>query len=358
MRWMLRMVGSTALIALLFVVLPAESILAALSGLSPALFSLCVIGFLLAHVFGIVKWRLMLCTAGCPLSWRFVGRCYLLGLFGNVFLPSLVGGDLVSVALALQRTSNRTALVLGTLMARLLDLIVLAVAAVVGIFFLRNVASVAFDAHLPTALLAWAIALLAVVGIGAALLASRWSKRLRRIVSQVRGAWCAVRRRPDALLWALVAAIFQHMSLFGLAVMLGAALGLDLPLAVWLFAWTSAKIAAFLPLGQAGIGTRDAAFAAAVAPFGAEPSLAVAASLAWQTVLVSACLVAGALGLLLWARRPVAVSLPREAEPRSFLTTCLCALDRSPWRRGSARAHLPVSKEAWVTGRSGRTQPR
>ena len=316
---MLRIVGSAALIALLFVVLPTDPILGALSALSLPLFSLCVAGFLLAHVFGIVKWRLMLDTAGCRLSWLFVGRCYLFGLFGNVFLPSLVGGDLVSVALALQRTTDPAALVLGTLMARLLDLIVLGLAAALGLFLLQGPRSVALDVNLPTGGLDGVITVLTIMGVSAALLTLRWSPRLYRFIGQLREAWHAIWRRPAALLSALVAAMFQHASLLGLTIMLGTALGLDLPLALWLFAWTGAKIAAFLPVGQAGIGTREVAFAAALAPFGIEASLAVAVSLAWEAVLVSACLLAGALGLLLG--RSAAPASAGKPESRASLAT-------------------------------------
>jgi glycosyltransferase 2 family protein len=319
LRWMLRIVGSAALIALLFVVLPTNAILSALSELSLPVFGLCVAGFLLAHVFGIVKWQLMLRIAGCRLLWLSASRCYLFGLFGNVFLPSLVGGDVVSVALALQRTSNRLALVLGTLLARLLDLIVLGPAAVLGLFLLQNARPFAFDVGLSTGGLAAIIPVLAIVGASATLLAVRRSRRLRRIIGQLHDAGRAIGRRPVAFLSALVAAMLQHASLLGLAVVLGKAIGLDLPLALWLFAWTGAKIAAFLPAGQAGIGTREAAFAAAVAPFGIEAPLAVAVSLAWEAVLLTACLAAGALGLSLGGSATLA--LLRKPEAKASLAT-------------------------------------
>src|ERR1017187_3492574 len=47
------------------------------------------------------------------------------GLFGNVFLPSVVGGDTFMVALAVQQTEKRAGILVASLLNRALDLLAL-----------------------------------------------------------------------------------------------------------------------------------------------------------------------------------------------------------------------------------------
>jgi uncharacterized membrane protein YbhN (UPF0104 family) len=62
--------------------------------------------------------------------------------------------------------------------------------------------------------------------------------------------------------------------------------GLDMPLRVWLFAWPLAKLVALVPLTQGGIGVRELALAALLAPFGAAPAVTVAVGLVWEAVIL------------------------------------------------------------------------
>jgi glycosyltransferase 2 family protein len=74
---------------------------------------------------------------------------------------------------------------------------------------------------------------------------------------------------------------------------------LVLPLRIWLFAWPLAKLAAVLPLTQGGIGVREAALVALLAPFGAAAPLVLAAGLVWEGVIIAGGLIAGAVAFFL-----------------------------------------------------------
>ncbi|HLJ75469.1 MAG TPA: hypothetical protein VKU62_12835, partial [Thermoanaerobaculia bacterium] len=74
---------------------------------------------------------------------------------------------------------------------------------------------------------------------------------------------------------------------------LATACGLQLPLRVWLFAWPLAKLAAVLPLTQGGIGVREAALVALLAPFGAAGTLVLASGLVWEGIVVIGGILAG-----------------------------------------------------------------
>jgi uncharacterized membrane protein YbhN (UPF0104 family) len=70
-----------------------------------------------------------------------------------------------------------------------------------------------------------------------------------------------------------------------------------MPVRLWLFAYPLAKLAAVLPVTQGGIGVREVAFAAVLLPLGIQPAAAVAASLAWEVVLVAGGLLGGGISL-------------------------------------------------------------
>jgi len=72
-----------------------------------------------------------------------------------------------------------------------------------------------------------------------------------------------------------------------------------LPLRVWLFAWPLAKLAAVLPLTQGGMGVREAALVALLAPFGASGALVLASGLVWEGVIVAGGLISGLFTLIL-----------------------------------------------------------
>ena len=88
-------------------------------------------------------------------------------------------------------------------------------------------------------------------------------------------------------------------SLVALNWWLGLRCGIDIAFQAWLFAWPMAKISALLPVTQGGIGVREAALAALLAPFGVPAVLAVAAGLVFQGVIISGGLIGGALSYLL-----------------------------------------------------------
>jgi glycosyltransferase 2 family protein len=91
-------------------------------------------------------------------------------------------------------------------------------------------------------------------------------------------------------------------SLLFLTALLAISCGLVLPLRVWLFAWPLAKLAAVLPLTQGGIGVREAALVALLAPFGAPAAIVLAAGLVWEGIIISGGLVAGLVAGLLRGR--------------------------------------------------------
>ncbi len=119
-------------------------------------------------------------------------------------------------------------------------------------------------------------------------------------------------RRPQYVGLALGLGVAVQGSFVLLTAVIAAGCGLHVPLSAWLFAWPLAKLSALLPVTQGGIGVREVALAALVAPFGAAPVLTVAVGLIWEALIIVGGLLAGLVSLLLG--RYVATTRPAPAE--------------------------------------------
>lgn len=284
---------------LLFRLLPGRQVWQTLGSLPARLWVMVLAGYLGAHCIGVGKWRLMVNVAGAGLDVPQAARCYFAGLFGSLFLPSLIGGDLVRAGLALRLGRSKAGALLGSFLDRMIDFAALTLLAGVGELLVPG----ALDAQgRKIFLLLGAGALLgavAVAGVIALLPVGRLSYRMRRRVVQLRRAGRSMARQPGAMLRALSLAVVAQLLFIELSVLLAKACGLDLPFCVWLFAWPLAKLSAALPITQGGIGVREAALAALLAPLGAPAVLTVAAGLAWEAIVVSGAVVAGAASLLI-----------------------------------------------------------
>lgn len=298
----LRWTATAAVLALLLYFLPLAPLKAAIARVPPARFAIVLVVYLLAHSVGILKWRMVVNSAGARLDLRTAGQCYLGGLFGTLFLPSIVGGDVVRLAVGLRKSPRPAAVLAGNVADRFLDITAQAGLVILGMALLPGSLPPALGVSARRGLLLLVLAgvalLLLALLLGKSLLAGR-SVRFRRRLGRLRLALRAVRRSPGTLFagWLLGTGI--QFLLLVLAALLAISCGLRLPLRVWLFAWPLAKLAAVLPLTQGGIGVREAALVALLAPFGAPGPLVLAAGLVWEGVIVCGGLAAGLAAYLL-----------------------------------------------------------
>jgi glycosyltransferase 2 family protein len=290
--------GSALVLYLLFRLLPGRQVWHALGLLPAGLWVLVLIGYLAAHCIGAAKYRLVLNLGGAGIGIRQAARCYFAGLFGSLFLPSLIGGDILRVAMALRVARNRAGVLLGSLVDRISDFAALALLAGIGAALVpgsldprgRKIFELAGGiAIIGIAVIASAIAMLPV---------RRFSYRMRRRFVQLRGAFHSTVKQPGTMLKALSMSVSVQLIFIVLNVLLADACGLHLRFRIWLFAWPLAKLSAAIPITQAGIGVREAALAALLVPFGATAVLAVAAGLAWDAISIGGALAGGIFALL------------------------------------------------------------
>jgi uncharacterized membrane protein YbhN (UPF0104 family) len=303
-RLLLRLAVSALVIAALFQFVSWRTVGAALRNVPPSLFALVVVGFLVSHVVGTLKWRLVLNAAGARLTVPAALECYSAGIFSNVFLPSIVGGDVLRAILAGKRSGRMEAAVLGGAADRLLDVAALGALAVGGGVLVGFRAPGAMRTLIALAIGLGVVAAVALVPLVVRRPLRKWPKKIRRRVALVLIALRRQRRRPSALVLAFLAACAIQAALTLLNVPIGKALGIEAPLSAWFFAWSLSKVASLLPVSLNGLGVRDAAFTAIFVPLmhgsldvEGKRGLAVASSLAWQGTLLVSSLVCG----LAWA---------------------------------------------------------
>ena len=292
----LRWIAAFIVLGALLHFLPLKTVRSAIARVPPIYFFAALLGYLLAHTVGVLKWRMVVNAAGAQLDFATSLQCYGGGLFGTLFLPSIVGGDVIRLAVGLRRSPRPAAVITGNVVDRFIDVTAQAGLVATGLALLPG--------SLPHSLQSIATrTLLAVVAIGVALLLVVFflrgvflrgrSIRFRRRLARLRHALRSVSARPHILFAGWLAGTAIQSTFLLLTAWLATACGLQLPLRVWLFAWPLAKLAALLPLTQGGIGVREAALVALLAPFGAAGTLVLAAGLVWEGVTVTGGIVAG-----------------------------------------------------------------
>jgi uncharacterized membrane protein YbhN (UPF0104 family) len=290
--------GSALVLCLLFRLLPGRQVWQALGLLPVQLWLLVLLGYLAAHGLGAAKYRLVLNISGAGISMRQAARCYFAGLFGSLFLPSLIGGDILRLAMALRVAKSRAGVVLGSFVDRLSDFAALALLAGIGASLVPGAldprSRKIFEMVSGIAVLALVIA----AGVIAVLPVRRFSFRMKRRFVRLRGAFRSMMKQPAAMLRALSMSLTVQIIFIILNVALADACGLHLLFRIWLFAWPLAKLAAAVPITQAGIGVREAALAALLVPFGATAVLAVASGLAWDAISISGAIAGGIFALI------------------------------------------------------------
>src|SRR5262249_12319418 len=128
--------GSALVLFLLFRFLSGRQIWRSLETLPTHLWIFVIVGYLAMHCIGVTKWRMMVAVAGSVLTWVQAARCYFSRLFGSLFLPSLIGGDLVRAGMAMRIGRSKAGVLLGSLVDRSVDLVALGLLAGVGALLL------------------------------------------------------------------------------------------------------------------------------------------------------------------------------------------------------------------------------
>lgn len=251
-----------------------------------------------SHFITASKWRLLLQATGLRAGWWEAMRAHGAGLFANAWLPSIVGGDVVRAGMIHGEKRGLGAVTASLIADRFTDGTGLLAVALLG--------AAAMPAVLlgPAKGIMWGMGLALGLGVVGTTLGVRYLSfdsiggRIGKALRKLHAAAERLIGHGGLVAGAVVISMLVQGFFVVLNVLVAKAIGIDLPPAVWFAAWPLAKMAAFLPISLGGMGVRETALVALLTPFGVDPTLAVAHSLVWETVLVSVGLLGGAVAYL------------------------------------------------------------
>ncbi len=297
-----RWAAALLILAFLLYLLPVAPLRRALSQVPLTRFVAALFIYLIALTGGITKWHLVVNSAGAQLRFRTSAQCYAGGLFGALFLPSIVGGDAIRLAVGVSHSPRPAAVITGNIADRLLDVAAQLALVSLGLILLPGSLPLSFQAParrlLVIGVIVAAVSSFVLLIVIPPILRGR-SIRIRRWLAQLRRAMRSVSRRPYRLVLCWLLGTSVQGTYLLITAVLGISCGLYLPLRVWLFAWPLSKIAAILPITQGGIGVREAALVILLAPFGAPAAQVLATGIISEGIIVAGGLLAGLTAFIL-----------------------------------------------------------
>lgn len=304
-KWIVRLAASVVLLAVLFQIIPWSEVRAHASRLPFSIWLAILAIFLAGHGLGVMKWRALVNACRARVPFRAAVRAYFAGLFANLYLPSIIGGDVLRGALIGRGSGRPEAAVLGGIADRLFDIATMGMLVGGGLL--------AVGTSIPGAGGQAALALAIVGVLGAALflpLAVRrplksWPRKVRRPIGRSLVALRRLSRSPGSAALAMVLSIAIQSLFVMLNAWIGRSIGIDVALGVWFVAWPLAKLVALLPVSIGGLVVREAALAGVLNQFGVPLALGTVAGLLWQTVNFSGGLLGG---VIWWALGAIPVS--------------------------------------------------
>lgn len=237
-QMIVRILGSFLALTLLIILLEEEGdgeLFSALRRVSLSYFTLGIIALLISRFFAVVRWHILLQSAGIEISFLRSMMLTFTGNFSSNFLPTTVGGDVVRLGGAMQLGYDR-AICLASLVAdRLIGMVGMALALPLGLIPVLSSDS--------TALQSIAISGLFQKGID-------FIKRIFESFS----IWL---KKPLAIMNSLLATL-ANMAFIYLAIFL-LLLGIDHYVSYWLIAglYTLTYFVTIIPVSINGLGVQE-----------------------------------------------------------------------------------------------------
>lgn len=313
-RWLKPLV-TIALYALVFYWTDAAAIARQLKSARLDLTLLAVVAYMGGQAVSAWRWKVLLAPVQLDVPYRRMLGFYFTGMFFNLFLPTIVGGDAVKAVMLTRETGAPARATMSVFMERNTGMCALVV-----------VALVAAQAAPPVTLLGLSLgALFGLLGIGYAaanvvLLSPALYRLVDRLVARTPLARLRARaeslydalvlyKRAHARVLAAIALSFVHQGVVIAVVFLNArALALDVPLAAVAVFVPLVSLAGMVPISVNGLGVREALYILLFGRIGVPAETAVSLALLYLAVTFLASLPGGLAYLMQPARTRVLTS--------------------------------------------------
>lgn len=290
-----KLLVSASLLAFLFWRVDRAAFLRTLAALPPLVFLACFALYLLGYLLSTVRWHRLLAAEAIQIPFWRLTLVYFEGAFFNLFLPTLIGGDIVRGVAIYRITGGHPASLASILLDRLSGFAALLCIALAALLLAADriaspeisalvVAVAAAFAGLLTVLLHGrltdrAVGLLRVVGL------ARFEAKLQGLVDAIRRYRGHRRALGTAF---LLSGLLQAMIILTYYIV-GEALGVGIPVGYYFLAVPLITVISMLPVSVAGLGVREGSVVYFFSRVGVDAATALSMSLIWfsLTILVS-----------------------------------------------------------------------
>jgi uncharacterized membrane protein YbhN (UPF0104 family) len=241
-----------------------------------AFFAASIALYLAGQVMSAFRWQLLARLNGIAAPFREHLAYYFIGMFTNLFVPGLVGGDAARAVYLGRRHDSTGAAIASVIADRGIGL--------VALFWFAAASALLISAvPLPRALTGttFAIGLVSFLAYVTAPLLLIPFCNLRGRLGRLIGPVIPYLRRPIALIPAIALSLILQASLAICQFILSRGLGLGTPLATFMLLVPIANVAASLPISINGLGVREAAYLVLFGMAGVDKHDAIALSLLW-----------------------------------------------------------------------------
>ncbi|HEX4208838.1 MAG TPA: lysylphosphatidylglycerol synthase transmembrane domain-containing protein [Candidatus Binataceae bacterium] len=239
-------------------------------------FSAAVVLYVASQAISACRWRWLAGMNKLPGAYPDYLRYYFVGVFTNLFVPGLVGGD-AARALYLGRRSQRLKAAIASVVAdRGIGLVTL--------FWFAAIAAFVFPAIVLPAPVRNTVLILGAGTLSGWLLApllTRWMPLLSAKMTAIVTPLLPYLERPLEVLPAIVLSFVLQASLAICQYLIALGLGLAVPLSAFLVCVPIANVIASLPLTLNGLGLRETAYLVLLGGIGISHPDAIAMGLLW-----------------------------------------------------------------------------
>ena len=294
-----------AVVAVLLWRYDARPIFRILSRERPACFAAAIAIYLGGQAMSAYRWRLLAAIAKVHGHYREFLAYMFVGMFTNLFVPGLLGGD-AARSVYLGRRHGRIGEAIASVAAdRAVGLM--------SLFWLAAIAALFLNfAQLPRSVIAPTVVVgaIAMAGFLAAPIVARLIHLMPRPVRRAGGLVAPYLHNPAALIPAIALSIVLQLGLAVAQYILAAGLGLAVPLSLFILCVPIANVFASLPLTLNGLGLRESAYLVLFGMAGMRKEDAIALGLLW----FAATMAGGLTGAIAFVTTPapLEVALPSE----------------------------------------------
>lgn len=298
-RW-LKPAISLAAYALVFSLADTSAILASLRGTRLGFVGAGILLYAAGQVVSAWRWQLLLAPVELRVPFLRLVGFYFTGMFFNLFLPTVVGGDAVKAILLSRETGAPARATVSVFMERNVGLLALLTIATIASWITPPVELGGLPLSVLTSALAAAYVIVNVVLLSPA--AHRAADRLMRrtplapLAPRMETIYSALApyRRPSAALGlAIVLGFVFQLVVIGVVFLNALALTLDVPLSAVAVFVPLVSLAGMIPVSVNGLGVREALYILLFGRLGVSAEASVSLALLYLGVTMAASLPGG-----------------------------------------------------------------